>query len=238
MSGAPYYQPYESTPISQGYGATPYALAGGEPNHFHDGIDFAAPLGTKVYSYLGGTVTGKGYDPSGYGNYLEIQQPTGVKVLWGHLQDYIGNLSVGSVVPANTPVALTGSSGNSTGPHVHVRVDSPSGTSIDPRTWLASLGVNTGSPNSVVDYLTTPPPVPSGAPKGAITSGPLFPLANQAGDAVGKAASSAVSGLLPGWLQSPNWLLVGVIAIGLFFILAGLLGVALKPTEEIARVAA
>ncbi len=86
---------------------------------YHSGIDMACPQGTPVYAALGGTVTSVGYN-SVYGNYVIITHHSGYKTLYGHMSKQL--VARGKWVDTNTRIGLVGSTGLSTGPHLHFTV--------------------------------------------------------------------------------------------------------------------
>ncbi len=86
---------------------------------FHAGLDFAAPSGTIVNSAGAGTVTFVGRK-SGYGNVVEVQHMDGLITRYAHLSAFI--TQKGAKVSAGTPIAKVGSTGRSTGPHLHFEV--------------------------------------------------------------------------------------------------------------------
>jgi len=88
---------------------------GGHP-HFHQGIDLAAPLGTEVFAAAEGIVTAIGYDPI-YGNYIIIRHRNNWTSLYGHLQRVETYLQAS--VNSGTLIGRVGSTGLSTGPHLH-----------------------------------------------------------------------------------------------------------------------
>lgn len=99
---------------------------------FHSGLDYAAPHGTKVYSAGAGTVTFVG-ERSGYGKLVEVTHANGLVTRYGHLSSFIAK--EGQKVTTGTPLARVGSTGRSTGPHLHFEVrrsDSP----VDPSRYL------------------------------------------------------------------------------------------------------
>ena len=99
---------------------------------FHPGIDFAALQGTTVYSAGAGTVSFVG-QISGYGNAIEITHPDGLISRYGHLSAFIAKQ--GDVVDTGTPIGRVGSTGRSTGPHLHFELRR-SDTAIDPAPYL------------------------------------------------------------------------------------------------------
>lgn len=86
---------------------------------FHSGIDMASPQGTNVFAALGGTVSSVGYN-NVYGNYIIITHHSGYKTLYGHLSATL--VSRGQYVTADTRIGKVGSTGMSTGPHLHFTV--------------------------------------------------------------------------------------------------------------------
>jgi len=104
--------------------------------HFHTGIDIAAPFGTTVMAAAEGVVVAVGHSRVGYGNYVVIAHGGGIMTLYGHLLET--NVDVGNKVVRGQRVGLEGSTGWSTGPHVHfeLRVDD---AVIDPMPYLPAL---------------------------------------------------------------------------------------------------
>ncbi|MGY1684950.1 M23 family metallopeptidase [Geodermatophilus sp. SYSU D00867] len=116
----------------------------------HAGLDLAGPRGAPVYAAADGTVTRAactsaycdrdgGLDVAGYGNLVEVDHGAGVTTRYGHLSDF--TVTAGQQVRAGTLLGYQGSTGNSTGVHLHleVRVD---GAPVDPVPWLAARGVD------------------------------------------------------------------------------------------------
>jgi murein DD-endopeptidase MepM/ murein hydrolase activator NlpD len=105
--------------ISQRFGPSTYWFEPpyGRYPHFHTGIDLAAPFGTAVYAADDGVVALVGNSSSGYGKYVVIAHAGGLDTLYGHLSTIL--VKAGQRVTQGTPVGLEGSTGNSTGPHVH-----------------------------------------------------------------------------------------------------------------------
>jgi murein DD-endopeptidase MepM/ murein hydrolase activator NlpD len=99
---------------------------------FHSGLDYAAPHGTKVLSAGAGTVTFVGVK-SGYGNAVEITHGSGLITRYGHLSSFLAK--EGQKVSTGTPIARVGSTGRSTGPHLHFEVRR-SDTAVDPVKYL------------------------------------------------------------------------------------------------------
>jgi murein DD-endopeptidase MepM/ murein hydrolase activator NlpD len=98
----------------------------------HPGIDFRAPRGFPARVTAGGTVITAEYS-GGYGNMVEVDHGNGISTRYGHLSSI--EVTVGQVVAKGAILGRTGSTGRSTGPHLHyeVRVD---GGAIDPMTYI------------------------------------------------------------------------------------------------------
>ena len=111
--------PEPQAQISQGFGPSTYWFepAYGQYPHFHTGIDMVEPFGSPVYAADDGVVALVGSSSSGYGNYVVIAHSGGLDTLYGHLSTAV--VTVGQVVTQGQPVGLEGSSGNSTGAHLH-----------------------------------------------------------------------------------------------------------------------
>ncbi len=99
----------------------------------HTGMDLAVPTGTPIRAALPGTVTVSTYNRGGYGYYIMIDHGNGLSTLYGHCSQLLA--SVGRTVEAGDVIALSGSTGRSTGPHLHfeVRVN---GERTNPRSYL------------------------------------------------------------------------------------------------------
>jgi len=89
-------------------------------NGIHKGIDIACATGTPLYAADNGTVVVSGWTNTGYGYYIIVDHGNGMKTLYGHCSTLIA--TVGEVVRRGQLIALMGSTGNSTGPHIHFEV--------------------------------------------------------------------------------------------------------------------
>ncbi|MDY6065881.1 MAG: peptidoglycan DD-metalloendopeptidase family protein [Finegoldia sp.] len=105
----------------------------GYGTEFHTGLDIAAPMGTEIVAAEDGVVSSISSSGYGYGNLLKIQHDNGAETYYAHLSGF--NVSVGQRVKRGELVAFMGSTGNSTGPHLHfeVRFD---GQHTDPLNYL------------------------------------------------------------------------------------------------------
>lgn len=108
----------------------------------HNGADFAAPTGTPLVALADATVVAisyGGYQPLHLsGTVLVLRLDDGTLVAYGHLSR--ADVGVGDRVRVGEPVGAVGSTGFSTGPHLHLVV-APSGVPVDPVPWLAGRGV-------------------------------------------------------------------------------------------------
>jgi murein DD-endopeptidase MepM/ murein hydrolase activator NlpD len=131
MDAAPIHRPVAGMRMSSGYGnrKDPFTRR----KAFHAGIDFPAPTGTTVLSAGAGTVTFAG-EKSGYGNVVEISHSDGLLTRYAHLSAFL--VKEGQSVSTGTPIARVGSTGRSTGPHLHFEVRRKDGA-VDPAGYLA-----------------------------------------------------------------------------------------------------
>ena len=105
----------------------------------HTGTDFAAPAGTDVVAASDGVVIQAGFNGP-YGNQIAIQHSDGTVTTYAHLNEI--NVSVGDEVDAGETIGAVGSTGNSTGPHLHFEVYDASGNRLNPEEWLGDAMSN------------------------------------------------------------------------------------------------
>jgi murein DD-endopeptidase MepM/ murein hydrolase activator NlpD len=96
---------------------------------FHAGLDFSAPQGTPIYASANGTVHVAGNQGNGYGNHVVIKHGYGYETLYGHM--YRVKVRRGQKVKRGEIIGYVGSTGKSTGPHLHYEVHR-NGTPVDP----------------------------------------------------------------------------------------------------------
>jgi murein DD-endopeptidase MepM/ murein hydrolase activator NlpD len=124
--------------MTQPFGCSSLLLEPFDPycptRHIHTGIDLAAPTGTPVRAAAGGGAT-VGYDPGGAGLYVAVTVGGHIRALYCHLSTAV--VVNGERVVAGQMIGRVGSTGLSTGAHLHfeVQVD---GRAVDPVSWLAS----------------------------------------------------------------------------------------------------
>jgi murein DD-endopeptidase MepM/ murein hydrolase activator NlpD len=122
-------------PIDKGWLSSPYGLRNDPFNGrrtMHKGIDFAGSEGADVIATAAGVVTWAG-NMFGYGVLIEIDHGNGLRTRYGH--NKASSVNVGDVVAKGEKIASMGSTGRSTGPHVHYEV-LRSGQQIDPRKYV------------------------------------------------------------------------------------------------------
>ena len=85
----------------------------------HNGLDFGTPTGTPILAVDAGTVTRSGYDAGGFGRFVVVEHAWG-ESWYCHLLRFDG--AVGDTVQRGDGVGLSGSTGNSTGPHLHFSI--------------------------------------------------------------------------------------------------------------------
>ncbi|MBO8201264.1 M23 family metallopeptidase [Streptomyces smyrnaeus] len=128
-------------PVEGSYVSTGYKQGGGMwSSGSHTGIDFHAGMNTPVRSVAAGEVVEAG-NGGAYGNNIVIKHKDGTYTQYGHLNS-IG-VSVGQQVKAGQQIGLSGSTGNSSGPHLHfeARTSPDYGSDIDPLAYLRQHGV-------------------------------------------------------------------------------------------------
>jgi murein DD-endopeptidase MepM/ murein hydrolase activator NlpD len=135
-AGTAFVKPVHGAVISQGFGCTSVAF---EPvdracpgGHWHSGIDLAAAAGTPVYA-SGGGVAHVVAAAAGFGLHIVIDHGSGLQSLYGHLSAV--TISDDSWVSSGQQIGAVGSTGNSTGPHLHFEFDR-AGIAQDPRSLV------------------------------------------------------------------------------------------------------
>jgi murein DD-endopeptidase MepM/ murein hydrolase activator NlpD len=131
-----YHYPLAEYTFTQGYGCTiyefePYNATLGCP--YHNGIDLAAPLGTPMLASDGGTVKYAGWCDCGLGLYVEIDHLNGTSTVYGHMNAVY--VQTGQDVNQGEVIGEVGSTGMSTGPHVHFMLKFGDNT-VDPLGYL------------------------------------------------------------------------------------------------------
>lgn len=128
----PQGRPAEKGWVSSRFGKRTDPFSGKQ--EYHRGIDFAGQRGSNVVAVAGGVVT-QAKNSNGYGNLVEIDHGNGYVTRYGHNQDM--KVKVGDAVKKGQVVAKMGSTGRSTGPHVHFEV-LKNGVHLDPMKFVRS----------------------------------------------------------------------------------------------------
>ncbi|WP_369233778.1 peptidoglycan DD-metalloendopeptidase family protein [Streptomyces sp. R21] len=131
-------RPKFALPVTQKGLSAYFGQAGVNWMSVHTGIDFPVSYGTTVMSATDGTVRTQWN--SAYGNMAIVTAKDGTETWYCHLSSY--KVASGTVVKAGDPIAFSGNSGNSTGPHLHFEVRPAGGSAIDPLPWLRSHGLD------------------------------------------------------------------------------------------------
>ena len=125
--------PLDSYRITATFGMSSYLWSS-----VHTGLDFSAPTGTTIHSVANGVVTEVGYDGS-YGNTTVVTLDDGTELWYCHQTSQL--VSVGDVVRGGEAIGTVGSTGNTTGPHLHLEVRPGGGDPVDPEEALIAHGV-------------------------------------------------------------------------------------------------
>ncbi|WP_366653473.1 M23 family metallopeptidase [Fodinicurvata sp. EGI_FJ10296] len=128
--------PIDGARMSSGFGMRHHPILG--YSRMHRGVDFAAPTGTPIYAAGNGVVEFAARN-SGYGNFIRIRHNAGVKTAYAHLNAFESGLREGQRVSQGDVIGYVGTTGQSTGPHLHYEV-MRNGEQVDPM----SLDLPTG----------------------------------------------------------------------------------------------
>jgi murein DD-endopeptidase MepM/ murein hydrolase activator NlpD len=104
----------------------------------HTGLDFAAPSGTPIHAVRAGVVVSTGYDGR-YGNKTVVRLASGTELWYCHQSAF--TVHAGDRVRTGELIGYVGSTGNVTGPHLHLEVHPGGGDPVDPEPWLRAHGL-------------------------------------------------------------------------------------------------
>jgi murein DD-endopeptidase MepM/ murein hydrolase activator NlpD len=108
--------------------------------HNHTGLDFAAPIGTRIGAVMKGVVIFADW-AGPYGRQVQIRHEDGTTTWYNHMSKF--SVTVGETVYAGDQVGAVGMTGNTTGPHLHFEVHPDGGAAVDPDPWLRNhCGIN------------------------------------------------------------------------------------------------
>jgi murein DD-endopeptidase MepM/ murein hydrolase activator NlpD len=105
--------------IRSGFGSRRHPILG--YTKMHTGIDWAAPMGTPIYASGNGTIEKAGWE-SGYGKYIRLKHNYGYETAYGHMTAFARGMEPGVKVHQGQVIGFVGSTGQSTGPHVHYEI--------------------------------------------------------------------------------------------------------------------
>ena len=125
--------PAASYHLSAGYGEK-----GPMWESIHTGLDMVAPLGTTLTAVGDGTITSVA-DAGAYGLRTVLTLADGTEVWYCHQEAAM--VDTGVTVEVGQPIGLLGSTGNSTGPHLHLEIRPGGGAAVDPMAWLQAVGL-------------------------------------------------------------------------------------------------
>ncbi len=128
--------PIDGARMSSGYGMRRHPVLG--YNKMHKGVDFAAPRGTPIYA-AGDGVIEKAGRLGGYGKYIRIRHNSSLKTAYAHMKGYAKGIKAGKRVKQGDVIGYVGTTGRSTGPHLHFEV-LRNGKQVNPKSIKSSAG--------------------------------------------------------------------------------------------------
>ena len=131
VNGITWYTPTKNYRISSPFGWRYHPISGEWKMHY--GIDMAAAQGTPIYATRSGYVSTASYQAGGAGYYVKINHGDGYSSIYMHMTHYI--VKAGDYVTAGQIIGYVGSTGGSTGPHLHFGI-SYNGTYVDPQDYI------------------------------------------------------------------------------------------------------
>ena len=126
--------PVDGARMSSGYGMRKHPILG--YSKMHKGMDFAAPRGTPIYAAGDGVIERAGRNGS-YGNYVRIRHNSTYKTAYAHMKGFSKSIKVGKRVKQGQVIGYVGTTGRSTGPHLHYEVHR-NGKQINPKSVKSS----------------------------------------------------------------------------------------------------
>lgn len=143
----PSQMPVQGASLTSGYGMRVHPVLGGRRQH--KGVDLAEPMGSPVYATADGVVS-KAEWFSSYGLFISLEHGANIQTRYGHLSQL--NVAAGQMVKKGDLIGFVGSTGRSTGPHLHYEVRI-AGTAVDPIPYLqgtVTRAPETSAPGTVV----------------------------------------------------------------------------------------
>jgi murein DD-endopeptidase MepM/ murein hydrolase activator NlpD len=112
-------KPVPTAIMRSGFGSRRHPILG--YTKMHTGVDWAAPFGTPIYASGNGTIEKAGWE-SGYGKYIRIKHNNGYETAYGHMTAFARGMEPGARVRQGQVIGFVGSTGESTGAHVHFEI--------------------------------------------------------------------------------------------------------------------
>jgi len=159
-------QRYFSDILPGGYSdSSPFGITPGQGEYKrrgrpHKGRDLAAKGGSIIHAPADGVVVESGFNEGGWGNYVKVRHGDGSTTLYGHMQKR--NVKVGDKVGAGQTLGLVGSTGRSSGPHLHLEIRDAKGQLLDPdkfQGWGEVVAAVKGQPQGELTAASASPPV-------------------------------------------------------------------------------
>lgn len=136
--------PYSKWHISSSFGP--------RSGRFHYGTDYATSKGSNIYSPMSGTVTLNDFEGNGYGNWVRLLGDNGYTFIFGHMNER-SKLKVGQHINTGDLIGHVGSTGRSTGPHLHFEVRKPDGTAMNDQDYWKSPDSKSSAKSGIVRNL-------------------------------------------------------------------------------------
>ena len=131
VGGITWKVPISYTAYTSAFGWRTHPISG--TRKFHQGVDLAAPTGRPIYATRAGTVSTASYQAGGAGNYVQINHGDGYRSIYMHMTHYV--VGVGQYVAQGQVIGYCGSTGGSTGPHLHFGI-SYNGSYVNPANYI------------------------------------------------------------------------------------------------------
>jgi len=159
LVSVPSQKPVRDFRYTSGFGVRGNPFGGG--GEMHPGLDMAAPIGTPVYATADGYVGRAEHTTGGYGNLVQLEHGKGIETRYGHLSQIL--VHSGQHVHRGDLIALMGSTGRSTGSHLHyeVRID---GRAVNPMPFLQTADYMTALQNRTAPTHDGTPQMAMGGP--------------------------------------------------------------------------
>lgn len=213
----PLFFPVPGGTVSSGMGPRkpPRLPGGGFGSSNHQGLDIRAPAGTPILAPINGTII-SAQSRGGFGNTIDLRGSDGITYRFAHLEGF--NVTAGQMVQGGVQIGRVGSTGNSTGPHLHLETRDASGRLLNPANVLR------GARNEGERLLRSGGDALKSAASGAIRSIPVVGGAIAgATDAIGLTGDCDILCQLRRWIEDTGFFQrIAIALLALVFIAAAL----------------